>query len=121
MHPLPLRLLLALLAPAALVSPSAATLASAATTYYVSPTGNDANDGRSTSTPWKTFKKAQNVLVAGDTLLARGGQYVTDFFQPANNGTQSAPITIKAYPGETPVLTGDPTWDVYFNILRRRT
>jgi hypothetical protein len=46
-----------------------------AATYYVSPTGNDSNNGTSTSTPWKTISKVNSVtLSAGDRVLFQGGQ-----------------------------------------------
>ncbi len=76
----------------------------AGNTYYVSPDGDDSNDG-SFERPWKTLAHAGDVLAAGDTLYVRGGVYRGDHFYPVNSGTQDAPITVKAYPGETPVLT----------------
>jgi hypothetical protein len=86
-------------------------------TFYVSPTaGNDANDGLSPSTPWRTLGRARSVLSAGDTLFLRGGNYVTDYFEPANAGVPGRPITLTAYPGETPVITGSPTFDKYWSI-----
>lgn len=46
-----------------------------ASTYYVSPTGNDANDG-SLSSPWKTLSKAcQNVTGSGDIIHLNTGTY----------------------------------------------
>jgi hypothetical protein len=84
----------------------------AGTTYYLSPNGNNANDGLSPSTAWATLKRAAHVLKAGDTLLLMGGTYVSDpsntefFFSPSNSGTAENPITIKAYDGEVPVITG---------------
>jgi hypothetical protein len=86
-------------------------------TYYLSPSGNDASAGTSPAEPWKTLKKAARVLQAGDTLLLRGGSYVSDHFQPVNSGSPDDPITITAYPNELPVITGKPTFDTYFNIL----
>jgi hypothetical protein len=66
----------------------------AGTTYYVSPTGNDANAGTSTTSAWKTLAPAAQKTVAGDTVLIATGSY------PAVNltrsGTASAQITYKA-------------------------
>ncbi|MEZ4738108.1 MAG: hypothetical protein R2818_01840 [Flavobacteriales bacterium] len=36
-------------------------LALSATIYYVSPTGNDSNNGTSTSTPWRTIARVQQL------------------------------------------------------------
>src|SRR5690242_12046135 len=81
------------------------------TTYYLSPNGDNNNNGTSPSTPWKTLKKAAGVLQAGDSLLMMGGTYVstgnTDFFfSPTHSGTATNPITIKAYNNEVPIITG---------------
>lgn len=46
----------------------------AAATYHVSTTGNDANNGTS-STPWRTIRKAASVAVGGDTVIVNAGSY----------------------------------------------
>src|SRR5215831_20600228 len=44
------------------------------TAYYVSCTGNDNNNGTSTSTPWATLAKASShTYAAGDELLLENG------------------------------------------------
>lgn len=46
------------------------------TTYYLSPTGSDtANNGRSLSSPWKSFAKAFGSMAAGDELILLDGNY----------------------------------------------
>ncbi|NDL68452.1 stalk domain-containing protein [Anaerotalea alkaliphila] len=87
--------------------------ATTGTTYYVSTTGNDANTGTTATSALKTFKKALEKAVAGDTILAKGGTY-SEKIVVSKSGTAGAPITIKNAPGETPVLDGTgmtPTWD----------
>lgn len=75
-----------------------------AATYYVATTGHDANVG-SEASPWKTVKKAVDTMVAGDTTYLRGGTYTeTEEVRFTRSGTSSAPITLKAYPNETPVV-----------------
>jgi hypothetical protein len=74
--------------------------------YFVSPSGNDSNNGTSVSSPWRTIGKANGVLAAGDTLRMRGGEYVNDPIAPKNSGKSGAPITYSAYDRERPVLTG---------------
>lgn len=47
------------------------------TTYYVSPTGSDSNNGTSPSTPWKTVSKvaSKNLASGSKVLFERGGTY----------------------------------------------
>ena len=79
-------------------------LTAEATTYYVSPSGSNSNNGRSKSSPWKTISYAQSKLTPGDTLYLRGGTY-NEQVEITCTGTASAGITIAAYQGETPVVT----------------
>lgn len=46
-----------------------------AATYYMSPTGNDSNNGLSQSAPFATFAKAFPVMASGDTLYVMDGVY----------------------------------------------
>jgi len=99
-----------------LMSPQIAR--AAGTTYYVSPGGNDSNEG-SQSSPFRTIGKALQVMQPGDTTLVRGGTYSTASdrgITSVRSGTSSAYITIKAYPGETPVFEGNRTTTNLFNI-----
>lgn len=76
-----------------------------AKTYYVSPDGSDTNPGTQAQ-PWQTIQKAVKTVVAGDTVLVRGGEYSTVYggwsFQ--SSGTQSQPITISNYSGEQIII-----------------
>lgn len=45
-----------------------------AATYYLSPSGNDSNNGSSTS-PWKTINKANQTASSGDTIILKNGIY----------------------------------------------
>lgn len=77
-----------------------------ATTYYVSLTGNDANSGTSTSTPFKTFARAVKPLRPGDTLYIRGGTWTQQLDLMSSNisGTASSYIKIAGYPGEQAII-----------------
>ena len=75
------------------------------TSYYVSPSGKDKNDG-SIEKPWRTIQKAADTLVPGDTVYVRGGVY-KEFVNIKNSGSENEGyITYKAYPEEKPVLDG---------------
>ncbi len=63
------------------------------TTYYVSPTGSDSNNGTSSSTPWLTLTKVKNKLVAGDTAIFAPGTY-TGKVTFNTSGTSGNPITL---------------------------
>jgi hypothetical protein len=79
------------------------TITSAAE-YYVSQSGNDNNAGTLNS-PFKTINKGVKKLKAGDILYVRNGTYVESIYVE-QSGTSNSPITIMAYPGESPVIDG---------------
>lgn len=78
-----------------------------ATDYYVSPSGNDANDGLSPATAWATLDEVYNRLLGldalqpGDRILLEGG--ATHFansalyFDAADGGTRANPVVISSY------------------------
>ena len=73
--------------------------------YYVSTTGDNANDGLSIENAWATPSFAINNLTAGDTLYLINGTWYNETctFQASGNATH--PITVTAYNG-TPTLQG---------------
>ncbi|MDR2973822.1 MAG: discoidin domain-containing protein, partial [Propionibacteriaceae bacterium] len=80
------------------------------TTYYVdNVNGNDANNGTSEATAWKTTARAnQAVLSPGDALRYKNGGTFVGSLIPQGSGTADAPITIGAYGDASkpkPVLT----------------
>jgi hypothetical protein len=80
--------------------------ATSAPAFYVSPAGSDANDG-SLAAPWRTIGFAVQQLGAGDTLYVRGGVYNDEHeFSWTCPGTKEAPVTVRNYPGETPIIDG---------------
>jgi len=91
-------------------------LPAASLEYFVSPVGNDANDGSSTA-PFATPRRAQHAIQArtpaeragGVSVILREGVYELDatlVFTANDAGTASAPVTWKAMPNETPVISG---------------
>lgn len=92
--------------------------------FFVAPQGQDTWSGRLPTKndkgddgPFASFARAQqavrDLMQSGRTepvtVMFRGGTYRLDepiTFKPANSGTDRAPITYAAYPGETPVFSG---------------
>lgn len=71
-----------------------------ATTYYVSPTGDDASAGTSTSTAWKTIAKINNMAIpAGTTILFEGGKIFNGALYLDNNDANNAAnaVVISSY------------------------
>ena len=93
--------------------------AASAADYYVSPSGNDANNGTSVSSAWRTIAKANGLLRAGDTLYMRGGEYVDDPIVPSTSGRSGSPIVYTAYQTERPVLTSSRVLGLEDAILLR--
>lgn len=82
---------------------------------YVSPVGDDANPGTE-ALPFRTPERARDAVRAwngdmtGDIVVyLRGGTYeLADVFRlnAADSGTNGYEVVYRAYPGETPVLSG---------------
>ncbi len=80
-----------------------------ATTYYVSNSGKDANNGISTSTAWQTLSKvnATNLQPGDNVLLRRGDTFYGNIVQNISSSSSSTPITFGAYgSGNKPIITG---------------
>jgi hypothetical protein len=81
--------------------------------YYIAPSGNDSTGDGSIASPWKTLAKFLSVAVPDDNLSCRGGRYTGTGNRRLNladygvTGTSGHPITIAAYPGETPIFDGE--------------
>ncbi|MDT3697736.1 MAG: right-handed parallel beta-helix repeat-containing protein [Ignavibacterium sp.] len=66
----------------------------AQTTYYVSETGNNGNNGLTAQTAFATLQHAADIVAAGDSVLVLAGNYAG--FDIRTNGTQILPIVFKA-------------------------
>jgi hypothetical protein len=83
--------------------------ASGCTTYYVSPTGSDSNNGTSLASAFATPQKAATVVQAGDTVLIAAGTYhgtinMTNYA----SGAAGEPITFGSL-GNGPVIIDGST------------
>lgn len=96
--------------------------------YYVAPNGSSLNDG-SYSRPWNlatALSGAGGKVRPGDTVWVRGGTYVGTF-RSSLTGTSSAPVVVRAYPGERAIIDGSASqttstfyvggqWSVYWGL-----
>ena len=77
--------------------------------YYISSTtGNDNNNGKSESRPFKTIAKLNTInFRAGDNIFFKSGDiWVGETFTLKNSGTQYNKITITTYgTGKKPIIT----------------
>jgi parallel beta-helix repeat protein len=74
------------------------------TEFYVATDGNDASMGASVNSPLATLTKAISKAAPGDVIYIRGGTYREEVTALQGGGTAEAPVTITAYPNETPVI-----------------
>ncbi len=73
--------------------------------YYIDlKNGNDSNDGTSIQTPWRTIRKANSILEAGDIVYIRAGTY-EGTISPSNSGSPGSYITYKRYQNERVIIT----------------
>ncbi|MBR2883389.1 MAG: right-handed parallel beta-helix repeat-containing protein [Clostridia bacterium] len=79
------------------LTPMAAVVSEAQTpTYYVSPDGDDTNNG-TRMRPWKTLHKAVKEAQAGDTIILADGKYYENYIASfKSSGSKDAPIIVKA-------------------------
>ena len=82
-----------------------------ATTYYLSSTGNDANNGTSMGTPWKTIDQLNTIrLNGGDSVLFHQGDVFYGTIRPKSSGNPGRVIYYGSYGnGANPIITGFTT------------
>jgi hypothetical protein len=82
--------------------------------FFVSPTGNDANNG-SLNAPWQTIQYGLNHLSKGDTLNLMTGTYNEKIEIPADS------IYLRNYTGNSPIIdaTGITTQNSVILLLNR--
>lgn len=103
--------------------------------YHVAPNGEDANDGRSQATAFRTLRHSLEVVLAGEKILLHGGRYNEGDIEvyPGSDGQAAAtpdqPIIIESAPGEAAILDGSdlefrPQWELFdaaHGVYRTRT
>ena len=68
----------------------------AQTAYYVSPDGDDGNDGLSLATAWATITYGVETIQPGDTLLVNDGIYVETDIKIRQRSTADKPTVVKS-------------------------
>jgi len=86
-------------------------------TYYVSPAGDDNNNG-SFAQPWATPIKAGMTAEAGDTVYFMGGTYHTGLFCKNSGSEQEGYITYSNYQNDTVIFDGAgvPNYNNEYNV-----
>ena len=84
------------------------SLTTKATSYYVSTTGSDTNNGLSENTPFLTITKVNSLtLIAGDKVLFKRGDTFVGQLIISHSGTNGSPIIYDSYgTGALPILSG---------------
>ena len=79
--------------------------------WHVAGDGNDANDGRTAATAWRTLQRADSAVKPGDVVLVGNGMYTSPdtgdggaVVNMRTSGTADAWITWKARPGHQPEI-----------------
>ena len=87
------------------------TLSAGAATLIVDNQATNAVDKNpgTQAAPFKTINAAAQVAQAGDTVIVHAGTY-RERVSPARGGTDKAPITYKAAPGERVEVKGSEEW-----------
>lgn len=109
--------------PAALVL-GFAPMSAWSTSYYVSNSGSNNNNGTSVTSPFQTIQKAIEAAVAGDTVYIRAGTYREQVSAWKNAGSAGKYITVTGYNGEVPVLKGSDVvtgWTQYSGNIWKRS
>ncbi|MGL4177273.1 MAG: right-handed parallel beta-helix repeat-containing protein [Dermatophilaceae bacterium] len=82
---------------------------SVGTSYYVSGSGDDAADGRSEGSAFRTLQRAADLTLPGDTVWVMNGTYTrdgknTDILSITRSGQADNYIQYRAYPDHTPLI-----------------
>lgn len=85
--------------------------------YYVKPTGNNSLDGRTEANAFATIAKALTAAnKAGDIILLMDGPFAPSaMLSFSSGGVPGGWVTLKNYPGQSPLIQGNETnYDVLY-------
>lgn len=82
--------------------------------YFVSPTGNDNNNGLSSAMPWQTISKVSAAtFLPGDLILFEGGQIFTGKLSIKSSGVSGNNIKFASYGSGKAILNGGSSSAIY--------
>lgn len=84
------------------------------TTYYVSNSGSNSNNGLTINSSFETLQHAADIVSAGDSVLVVSGNYVG--FDIRTSGNASQPIVFKAMSNDVIIDTRNPVTTDGINI-----
>jgi hypothetical protein len=78
---------------------------------YVSPSGNDSNDGigPENSHAWRTLSHASSAINCGQELIVMGGNYASDMISMGQTCSEEKKAVVMVNPGDTATITSVPT------------
>src|ERR1043165_5047151 len=78
--------------------------------YHLDPAGDDARDGLSPQTAWRSLERAGRQAIApGDRILLKGGGEFSGGLLIAAGGSEANPLTIAGYgEGRARITATDP-------------
>jgi len=83
---------------------------------YVSPKGNDHNDGLTPQTAQRTLDRVvSGNIQPGDRVLLEGNQIFNGTLTPTCSGTEEAPITFTSYNGIAKIIGSERAAAIYLN------
>jgi hypothetical protein len=82
--------------------------------YFISPLGDDNNNGISASTPWKTLSKVNATAFSpGDVILFEGGQTFAGSLYITSSGTSGFNIKFASYGSGRAIINGGSSSAVF--------
>jgi len=84
--------------------------------YYVSPTGNDSNNGTSTGTAWQTIQHAVYNTPPNSIVNIMAGTY-NELVYIGTGGTAANPIIYQNYQNDVVTITGSGSTANYSNLI----
>ncbi len=86
--------------------------------YYLSNSGNDNNNGTSSTSPWKTLSKLNNIsFTAGDTVFLKSGDVFRGKITISQGGNSSKQVVFTSYgTGNKPEISGAETVTNWNNL-----
>ncbi|MGC5773990.1 DUF5123 domain-containing protein [Paenibacillus pabuli] len=87
-------------------SPDAVQVPDTQQIYYISPQGNDMNNG-TLQTPWKTLQHAADHAIPGSTVYLREGVYHQKVKITRSGNSSAKPTLFSSYPQEKAIIDGE--------------